>query len=136
MFSLGLSYNGLGDNFQLILVDDKLSLLIEAFFVFCFSVTENQLAEFTGLLIVFVRSDFIKPKTHSLCVIFALLGIVLVFLFFFFELHDHLIFLLSKSGIVVLLFVVTVFGSLVHVILLYLGFEGLGSLAELLFLLN
>lgn len=122
MFNLGLSLNGLGDNLKLILVD--------------LSVTEHQLAEFAGLLIVFVRSDFINPKTHCLCVILALLGIVLVLLFFFFELHDHLIFLLSKSEIVLLLFVGTVVGSLVHVILLYLGFEGLSSLAELLLLLN
>ena len=122
MFNLGLSLNGLGDNFKLILVD--------------FSVTEHQLAEFVGLLIVFVRSDFINPKTHCLCAILALLGIVLVLLFFFFELHDHLIFLLSKSEIVLLLFVGTVVRYLVHVILLFLGIEGLGSLVKLQLWLN
>jgi hypothetical protein len=122
MFNLGLSLNGLGDNLKLILVD--------------FSVTEHQLAEFVGLLIVFVRSDFINPKTHCLCAILALLGIVLVLLFFFFELHDHLIFLLSKSEIVLLLFVGTVVRYLVHVILLFLGIEGLGSLVKLQLWLN
>ena len=137
MFSLSLSENCLDDNLLLILVDDELlSLLIEAFLLFCLSVTEHQLAEFVGLLIVFVRSDFINPKTHCLCAILALLGIVLVLLFFFFELHDHLIFLLSKSEIVLLLFVGTVVRYLVHVILLFLGIEGLGSLVKLQLWLN
>lgn len=120
MFSLGLSENGLDDNLLLILVDDELlSLLIEAFLIFCLSVTEHQLAEFVGLLFVVVRSDLIKPKTHSLCVIFALLSIFLVLLCFFFKLHDHLIFFLSPSGSVLVLFAGTVVGSLVHVLLLH-----------------
>jgi hypothetical protein len=120
MFSLSLSENGLDDNLLLILVDDELiSLLIKAFLIFCFSVTEHQLAEFTGLLFVVVGSYLIKPKTHRLCVVFTLLGIFLVLLCFFFELHDHLIFFLSPSGSVLVLLARTVVGSLAHVLLLH-----------------
>lgn len=120
MFSLGLSENCLDDNLLLILVDDKLfSLLIKAFFIFCFPVTKHQLAEFGGLLFVVVGSDLVEPKTHRLCVVFTLLGIFLVLLCFFFELHDHLIFFLSPSRSVLVLFAGTVVNSLVHVLLLH-----------------
>jgi hypothetical protein len=96
---LGFSEDSLhnDDKFLFINFEFRLILIISSF-VLGNSVTEQETSQFKLLLLIVVRSDLIKPKTHGLCVVLFALCSDQSALGFLSQSDDHFIFVLTPLG--------------------------------------